>query len=119
MKRRLSLAISLLHEPGILILDEPTVGIDPVLRKSIWQELTNLSRQGTTILLTTHVMDEADKCHQLGMIRDGRLTAIGTPDELKQATSSATIEEAFLYYGGVKHENSGDCDPYFTPIFPR
>lgn len=102
MKRRLSLAISLLHEPGILILDEPTVGIDPVLRKSIWQELTNLSRQGTTILLTTHVMDEADKCHQLGMIRDGILTAVGTPDELKQATSSATIEEAFLYYGGVK-----------------
>ncbi|KQX64640.1 MULTISPECIES: ABC transporter ATP-binding protein [unclassified Paenibacillus] len=101
MKRRLSLAISLLHEPGILILDEPTVGIDPVLRKSIWQELTNLSRQGTTILVTTHVMDEADKCHQLGMIRDGRLTAVGTPDELKQATSSATIEEAFLYYGGV------------------
>ena len=77
MKRRLSLAISLLHEPGILILDEPTVGIDPVLRKSIWQELTNLSRHGTTILLTTHVMDEADKCHQLGMIRDGRLTAAG------------------------------------------
>lgn len=102
MKRRLSLAISLLHEPHILILDEPTVGIDPVLRKSIWQELTNLSRQGTTILVTTHVMDEADKCHQLGMIRDGRLTAVGTPDELKQATSSATIEEAFLYYGGVK-----------------
>lgn len=102
MKRRLSLAISLLHEPGILILDEPTVGIDPVLRKSIWQELTNLSRQGTTILVTTHVMDEADKCHQLGMIRDGRLTAVGTPDELKQATSSATIEEAFLHYGGVK-----------------
>lgn len=102
MKRRLSLAISLLHEPGILILDEPTVGIDPVLRKSIWQELTNLSQQGTTILVTTHVMDEADKCHQLGMIRDGILTAVGTPDELKQATSSATIEEAFLYYGGVK-----------------
>ncbi|KRF32086.1 ABC transporter ATP-binding protein [Paenibacillus sp. Soil787] len=102
MKRRLSLAISLLHEPGILILDEPTVGIDPVLRKSIWQELTHLSLQGTTILITTHVMDEADKCHQLGMIRDGILMAVGTPDELKQATSSATIEEAFLYYGGVK-----------------
>ena len=101
MKRRLSLAISLLHEPSILILDEPTVGIDPVLRKSIWQELTNLSLQGTTILLTTHVMDEADKCHQLGMIRDGSLTAIGTPEELKNATSSSTIEEAFLVYGGA------------------
>lgn len=102
MKRRLSLAISLLHEPSILVLDEPTVGIDPVLRKSIWEELTNLSKNGTTILLTTHVMDEADKCHRLGMIRDGKLTAVGTPDELKQATSSSTIEEAFLYYGGVK-----------------
>jgi ABC-2 type transport system ATP-binding protein len=101
MKRRLSLAISLLHEPSILILDEPTVGIDPVLRKSIWQELTNLSLNGTTILLTTHVMDEADKCHQLGMIRDGILTAVGTPNELKLATSSSTIEEAFLVYGGA------------------
>lgn len=102
MKRRLSLAFSLLHEPAILILDEPTVGIDPVLRKSIWEELTHLSQQGTTILLTTHVMDEADKCHQLGMIREGQLTAVGTPDELKQATSSSTIEEAFLSYGGVR-----------------
>jgi ABC-2 type transport system ATP-binding protein len=102
MKRRLSLAISLLHEPSLLILDEPTVGIDPVLRKSIWMELEKLSSQGTTILLTTHVMDEADKCHRLGMIRDGSLIAVGSPDELKQATSSPTLEEAFLYYGGVR-----------------
>ncbi|OPH47680.1 ABC transporter ATP-binding protein [Paenibacillus ferrarius] len=102
MKRRLSLAVSLLHEPQILILDEPTVGIDPLLRKSIWEELTNLSRQGTTILVTTHVMDEAEKCHQLGMIRDGKLTAVGNPEALKKATSSSTIEEAFLYYGGAE-----------------
>jgi ABC-2 type transport system ATP-binding protein len=102
MKRRLSLAISLLHEPALLILDEPTVGIDPVLRKSIWMELEKLSSQGTTILLTTHVMDEADKCHRLGMIRDGSLIAVGSPSELKQATSSPTIEDAFLYYGGVR-----------------
>jgi ABC-2 type transport system ATP-binding protein len=102
MKRRLSLAISLIHEPGILILDEPTVGIDPVLRKSIWMELEKLSSQGTTILLTTHVMDEADRCHRLGMIRDGALIAVGSPHELKLATSSPTIEEAFLYYGGVR-----------------
>jgi len=101
MKRRLSLAISLLHEPSVLILDEPTVGIDPVLRKAIWAELMQLCARGTTILVTTHVMDEADKCHRLGMIRDGRLTATGTPEELKRATGSATIEEAFLYYGGV------------------
>jgi ABC-2 type transport system ATP-binding protein len=62
MKRRLSLAIAILHNPPVLILDEPTVGIDPVLRKSIWQELNQLADQGVTILVTTHVMDEADKC---------------------------------------------------------
>lgn len=102
MKRRLSLAIALLHKPELLILDEPTVGIDPVLRQSVWREFERLSKQGTTILVTTHVMDEADKCHRLGMIRDGRLIAVGTPDTLKQETNSSTIEEAFLYYGGVR-----------------
>jgi ABC-2 type transport system ATP-binding protein len=102
MKRRLSLAIALLHRPKVLILDEPTVGIDPVLRKSLWDELTRLSEQGTTIIVTTHVMDEADKCHRLGMIRDGKLIAVGTPEELKQQTRTRSIEEAFLYYGGVR-----------------
>lgn len=101
MKRRLSLAIALIHEPPVLILDEPTVGIDPVLRKSIWNELYKLSSNGTTIIVTTHVMDEVEKCDMLGMIRDGKLIAVGTPEELKNATSSNTIEEAFLYYGGA------------------
>lgn len=102
MKRRLSLAASLLHRPKILILDEPTVGIDPVLRKSIWNELNHLSSNGTTIVLTTHVMDEAEKCQRLGMLRDGKLIADGTPQQLKEETSAKTIEEAFLTYGGVK-----------------
>lgn len=102
MKRRLSLAIALLHEPPLLILDEPTVGIDPVLRQSIWKELKALNRTGTTIVLTTHVMDEAEKCGRLAMIRDGVLLAVDTPAGLLQATGSATIEEAFLYYGGVR-----------------
>jgi ABC-2 type transport system ATP-binding protein len=102
MKRRLSLAIALMHQPEVLILDEPTVGIDPVLRKSIWDELEGLSRGGTTILVTTHVMDEADKCHRLGMVRDGSLIAVGTPEALKAETGSRSIEEAFLYYGGVQ-----------------
>lgn len=102
MKRRLSLAIALMHEPEILILDEPTVGIDPVLRKSIWDEFEQLSINGTTIILTTHVMDEADKCHRLGMVRDGSLIAVGTPQALKEETGSATLEEAFLFYGGVR-----------------
>lgn len=101
MKRRLSLAIALIHKPPVLILDEPTVGIDPVLRQSIWEELYRLSDNGTTIVVTTHVMDEADKCHNLGMIRDGRLIALGSPEELKRNTASDTIEGAFLYYGGA------------------
>ncbi|MRN56183.1 ABC transporter ATP-binding protein [Paenibacillus monticola] len=102
MKRRLSLAIALLHEPPVLILDEPTVGIDPVLRLSIWKELKALNRKGTTIVLTTHVMDEAEKCDRLAMIRDGKLLAVDTPTGLLQATSTDSIEEAFLYYGGVR-----------------
>jgi len=101
MKRRLSLAISLLHDPDVLILDEPTVGIDPILRKSIWEELERMRLNGTTIVVTTHVMDEAEKCTKLGMIRDGHLIAIGTPNELKDRVSVTSIEEAFLTYGGV------------------
>ncbi|WP_172196525.1 ABC transporter ATP-binding protein [Saccharibacillus qingshengii] len=102
MKRRLSLAIALIHEPEVLILDEPTVGIDPVMRQSIWDELRQIRAAGATIIVTTHVMDEADKCDRLGMVRDGRLIAVGTPEGLKQDTGSHTIEEAFLYYGGVR-----------------
>jgi ABC-2 type transport system ATP-binding protein len=100
MKRRLSLAIALIHEPSVLILDEPTVGIDPVLRKSIWEKLYKLSSSGTTIVVTTHVMDEAEKCDNLAMIREGKLIAKGTPEELKTSTSSTTLEQVFLYYVG-------------------
>jgi ABC-2 type transport system ATP-binding protein len=100
MKRRLSLAISLLHEPPLLILDEPTVGIDPLLRQSIWSELKSLNSRGTTIVMTTHVMDEAEKCNRLGMIRDGRLLAVDTPEALIQSASKNSLEEAFIYYGG-------------------
>jgi ABC-2 type transport system ATP-binding protein len=103
MKRRLSLAIALVHEPPVLILDEPTVGIDPVLRKSIWAELYKLKENGTTIIITTHVMDEVEKCDNLGMIRDGKLIAVGSPNEIKQASNSSTIEDAFLYYGGASN----------------
>lgn len=100
MKRRLSLAIALMHEPEVLVLDEPTVGIDPVLRKSIWEELSALRWQGVTILVTTHVMDEAEKCDRLAMIREGLVIASGTPNELKQASGSTTMEDAFVAYGG-------------------
>jgi len=100
MKRRLSLAMALLHQPEVLILDEPTVGIDPLLRKSIWDALNTLTEQGMTIIVTTHVMDEAEKCHELAMLRDGRLIATGTPLQLRKNTGSSTLEEAFIIYGG-------------------
>jgi ABC-2 type transport system ATP-binding protein len=103
MKRRLSLAISLLHEPGLLILDEPTVGIDPALRQSIWKELAALRDGGTTIILTTHVMDEADKCDRIGLLRDGHVTAVDSPEALKAKTGTQTIEDAFIALGGGTH----------------
>ena len=105
MKRRLSLAMALIHNPKVLILDEPTVGIDPLLRQDIWRELNNMSEKGVTILVTTHVMDEAIKCHQLAMLRRGVLIARGTPAELQENTGAASLEEAFIRYGGGSHED--------------
>jgi ABC-2 type transport system ATP-binding protein len=99
MKRRLSLAIALLHRPTLLVLDEPTVGMDPVLRRSIWQELKSLAEQGTTIIVTTHVMDEAEKCDRLGLIRDGRFIAVDSPANLLAQTGCSSIEEAFITLG--------------------
>jgi ABC-2 type transport system ATP-binding protein len=100
MKRRLSLAIALQHQPEILILDEPTVGIDPVLRKSFWNEFRKLKEMGVSILITTHVMDEAMHCDRLGMVRNGRLIALGTPEELTTQIGLSSLEEAFLHFGG-------------------
>lgn len=105
MKRRLSLAMAILHNPKVLILDEPTVGIDPLLRQDIWKELYAMSGSGVTILVTTHVMDEALKCDQLAMMRRGVLIAQGTPKELQENIGAASIEEAFIQYGGGSHED--------------
>ncbi|MCL2209287.1 MAG: AAA family ATPase [Treponema sp.] len=91
--------MALLHEPEILILDEPTVGIDPVLRKTIWDALKSMTENGMTIIVTTHVMDEAEKCQELAMMRDGRLIAKGTPAELQKSAGASNIEEAFIFYG--------------------
>ena len=99
MKQRLSLAISLLANPQVLILDEPTVGIDPVLRYSIWEELYKLSEQKISILVTTHVMDEATRCHQLAMMNNGKVLATGTPTEIQEKAGVHSIEDAFIYFG--------------------
>ena len=100
MKRRLSLALALLASPPVLLLDEPTVGIDPLLRQDIWRELHELAAAGTAVLVTTHVMDEAEKCHRLAMMREGRLIAQGSVKELIAGAGKDTIEQAFIHYGG-------------------
>ena len=84
MKRRLSLACSLIHEPKLLILDEPTVGVDPTLRLNFWDYFKDLNDQGTTIITTTHIMDEAEKSRIIGFMRNGQLIAEGTYHELKK-----------------------------------
>lgn len=99
MKRRMSLAVALLHKPSLLILDEPTVGIDPVLRASIWEDLRKLQDEGTTIVITTHVMNEAEKCDNLALLRDGYVIAQGNPVDLKQKSETETLEDAFLNFG--------------------
>lgn len=109
MKRRLSLAIAILHDPKILILDEPTVGIDPVLRKEIWDELNRMTQRGISILVTTHVMDEAEKCAQLSMMRDGAIIATGTPGEIMAGIKAGSLEEAFILYS--TKDSPGKPDP--------
>jgi ABC-type multidrug transport system, ATPase component len=96
MKKRLSLAVALLHSPTVLILDEPTVGIDPLLRKKIWDEFYKLKETGKTIVITTHVMDEAIKCDRLGLIYNGKIIACDTVKNLLDKTQNHSIEELFL-----------------------
>ena len=96
MKRRLSLAIALLGNPQLLILDEPTVGIDPSLRKKIWKELITLRDKGVGILVTTHVMGEAELTDKVGLLLGGEIIAFDTPKNLKASYNVSSIEEVFL-----------------------
>ena len=96
MRTRVSLAATLLHQPRLLLLDEPTVGIDPALRRDFWQHFRSLASGGVTILVSSHVMDEASRCDRLGLIRAGRLLAEGTASELVQRAGTADLESAFL-----------------------
>ena len=96
MKRRLSLAIALIGSPELLILDEPTVGIDPSLRKNIWKELFKQRDSGVGILVTTHVMDEAELTDKVGLLLNGNIIDFDTPQQLKVKNNVKTIEEVFL-----------------------
>ncbi len=99
IRQRLSLAVAIIHRPEILILDEPTSGVDPVARDSFWELLLDLSRnQGVTIFVSTHFMDEAARCDRISLMHAGRVLAIGTPDELKQEKNATTLEAAFVGY---------------------
>lgn len=95
-KSRVSLAIALIGKPKIIFLDEPTVGIDPVLRAQLWSNFKELSNDGVTILVTSHVMEEAESCDYLLLMRDGKILSYGTPAQLKQRTRSETVEGSFL-----------------------
>ena len=100
MKQRVSLACAIVHQPPLLFLDEPTVGLDPELRVAFWEHFTALTQQGTTLIISSHTMDDAAHCDRLAFMRDGKVIAQGTPGELQQATSKAdaTLEDAFLFF---------------------
>jgi len=102
MKKRLSLAAALIHEPEVLLLDEPTVGIDPVLRREIWNELHKLGSSGKTILVSTHVMDEVAECDKAALIYNGSLIEHDTVGNLLSKTPSGKIEELFFMAAGRK-----------------
>ncbi len=98
MKHRVSLACTLIHEPDILFLDEPTVGVDPKLRANFWKYFNKLKENGTTVIITTHYMDEARNCDRVGFMRQGKLIAEGVPKQLMLDTGTDNLEDAFLYY---------------------
>jgi ABC-2 type transport system ATP-binding protein len=110
MIRRLEIAQSMLHRPRVLFLDEPTIGLDPVARKTVWKHIQELqSEYGTTILLTTHYMDEADElCDRVAIMHLGKVAAIGTPAELKASVGEGvTLDDVFAYYSGYEIEAGG------------
>jgi ABC-2 type transport system ATP-binding protein len=100
MRQRCSLACALVHRPDLLLLDEPTVGVDPQLRVQFWESFRQMAANGTTIMVSSHVMDEADRCQRLGLIQYGRLLAEGTPAEIRAMGGSQNLEEAFLALAG-------------------
>ncbi|MGD0273569.1 MAG: ABC transporter ATP-binding protein [Gaiellaceae bacterium] len=95
-RARVSLATALVGSPELLVLDEPTVGLDPVLRRDLWKTFNDLAEQGKTLLVSSHVMDEADHCHDLLLLREGTLVATGTPASVRKQSGRRDLDEAFL-----------------------
>ncbi|MBM3958099.1 MAG: ABC transporter ATP-binding protein [Gemmatimonadetes bacterium] len=107
MRQRVSLAVALVHKPPLLLLDEPTVGLDPELRASFWDHFKAMTREGVTLLISSHTMDDAAHCDRLGFLRGGRFIAEGTPAELRATTgrAGASLEEAFLHL--IRRDDAG------------
>lgn len=103
-RARVSLAVSLLGKPPVLVLDEPTVGLDPVLRRSLWALFKKLAAHGHTLLISSHVMDEAEQCPNILLLRDGRVLYDGTKPDLLHTTRTKTVGDAFLQLAGGPHE---------------
>ncbi len=95
-RSRASLAVALLGSPALLVLDEPTVGLDPVLRSELWQLFHRLADGGVAVLVSSHVMDEAERCDRLLLMREGRILADGTPEEIRRQAGAEDVEGAFL-----------------------
>jgi ABC-2 type transport system ATP-binding protein len=100
MRRRLSMACALAHHPAVIFLDEPTVGVDPALRVQFWNHFHRLAADGSTLVVSSHVMDEADRCDELLFIRDGHVLAQGAPAELRKRAGTDNLESAFLQFAG-------------------
>ena len=100
MKQRLSLACALVHQPRLAVLDEPTVGVDPELRRSFWDYFAQLNKEGVTIIVSTHHLDEASRCTRLGLMRSGALLAQDAPQELLRQSGKDNMEDAFLHFAG-------------------
>ena len=98
MRQRVSLACALIHEPRLLVLDEPTVGIDPELRHAFWDYFARLNARGVTIVVSTHHLDEAARCHRIALLRFGKLLAVDTPNALRERSGEQDFERAFLYF---------------------
>jgi ABC-2 type transport system ATP-binding protein len=98
MRQRISLGCALIHEPELIFLDEPTVGIDPELRLAFWDYFAQLNQRGVTLIVSTHNLDEAIRCNRLGLLRFGKLLAADTPATIRQQSGQDDFEQAFLYY---------------------
>lgn len=95
-KQKLAFSVALLHQPAVVFLDEPTGGVDPVTRRQFWEQIYAAAARGTTVLVTTHYLDEAEYCDRISIMVDGRIAALGTPADLKRQFATASLDDVFV-----------------------